>query len=106
MAHDEAYREAEQEIEKARRSGATEFELRQSYHAKDSEKLTELPESLWELTTLQTLNLSGNQLTALPEAIGQLTTLQTLNLRSNHLTNITRGIEATYRIAVFAYRRQ
>ncbi|MCA9930990.1 MAG: hypothetical protein KC419_21040, partial [Anaerolineales bacterium] len=57
MARNEAYREAEQKIEEARRAGATKLDLSSSYSAPDEKKLTELPESLWELTQLQTLNL-------------------------------------------------
>lgn len=60
MAKNEAYREAKQKIEAARRSGATELDLSQRYNAKDSEKLSESPESLWELTQLKSLNLSRN----------------------------------------------
>lgn len=66
MARDEAYREVERKIEEARRSGAHKIWLR--YTA-----LTEIPESLGQLTQLQSLNLPGNRLTALPEALGQLT---------------------------------
>ena len=88
MARDEAYRKAEQKIEQARRDGATELDLSCRYNAKDSEKLTELPESLGQLTQLQTLDLSRNQLTALPESLGQLTQLQTLSLSDNQLTEV------------------
>ena len=65
MARDEAYQEAEQRIEQARREGATELGLRRM-------ELTELPESLGELTQLQTLDLSGNQLTSLPPSLVRL----------------------------------
>ena len=57
MARDEAYYEAEKQIEEARRSGANKLNL-------ISMKLTELPESLGGLTQLQILNLSRNKLTA------------------------------------------
>jgi len=85
MARDEAYRSAEQKIEEARRSGATELDLRGGYDQK-TYKLTELPESLGQLTQLQSLDLSNNQLTALPEWLGQLTQLQSLSLYDNRLT--------------------
>ncbi len=92
MAKDAAYRSAEQKIDKARRSGATELDLSQKYGTKDSEKLAELPDSLWELTALQSLSLSGNQLTVLPETIGQLTELQWLYLYDNQLTTLPETI--------------
>lgn len=81
MASDEAYREAEWKIEEARRSGATQLDFR-------GMGLSELPESLGQLTQLQSLNLSGNQLTVLPESLGHLTKLEKLNLSSNQLTTL------------------
>ena len=86
MARDQAYREAEKKIEAARRKGATELDLSEM-------KLTELPESLGQLTQLQSLNLSHNQLTALPESLGQLTQLQSLNLSRNQLTALPKSLE-------------
>jgi Leucine-rich repeat (LRR) protein len=53
MARDEAYREAERRIEAARQTGATELDLRNL-------KLTEVPESIGQLTHLQKLYLSDN----------------------------------------------
>ena len=52
----------------------------------DGNQLTALPPEIGQLTSLQTLGLDGNQLTALPPEIGQLTSLQTLNLDGNQLT--------------------
>jgi len=75
----QAFEEAKQQIDQARRDGATELSL-------SGMKLTELPESLGQLTQLQTLTLNGNQLTALPESLGQLTQLQKLDLANNQLT--------------------
>lgn len=92
MARNAAYRQAEEKIAEAQRSGATELDLSQDWDAKDSDKLTELPASLWELTTLQTLNLSNNALTTLPEVIGQFTQLQTLDLSDNQLTALPEAI--------------
>ena len=91
MAYNKAYREAEKKIEEARRTGATELDLNPGWDTKkrfeipDDEKLTQLPESLSQLTRLQSLDLANNKLTDVPEAIGHLTRLQSLNLASNQL---------------------
>ncbi len=82
MARDEAYRKAEQKVEEALRSGATELYLCRM-------NLTELPESLGQLTQLQTLDLSCNQLTALPDSLGGLTELKLLDLSHNRLLGLT-----------------
>ena len=85
MAKGKAYLEAEQKIEEARSSGATELDL-------SDMGLTELPDSLWELTSLQELHLQINQLTVLPESIGQLRSLDMLLLASNQLTVLPESI--------------
>lgn len=85
MARDKAYRRAEKMIEAARESGAKELNLSCAFDAEESEKLTELPESLFQLTELQVLDIPGNKLTGLPESLGQLTQLRTLNLAMNEL---------------------
>ncbi len=85
MARDAAYRNAEKKIEEARRSGATELDLHGRVN-QSSSQLNELPESLRQLTKLQSLDLSGNRLKALPEWLSQLTQLQSLNLGFNRLT--------------------
>jgi hypothetical protein len=85
MAKDQAYRAAEEKIEVARRSGSTKLDLRGA-------KLTELPESLGQLTQLQSLDLGDNQLTMLPEWLGQLTQLTVLYIPSNQLTFIPQSI--------------
>lgn len=81
MARHKGYREAEQKVAAARRSLAKELDL-------NGLKLTELPESLGQLTLLQELDLSDNQLPVLPELLGQLTQLQSLNLSNNRLTTL------------------
>src|SRR5262249_51223325 len=52
------------------------------------ERLSQLPESLWQLSQLQVLYLNGNQLTAVPETLGQLSQLEELDLSSNQLTDV------------------
>lgn len=86
MARDEAYRQAELKIEEAKQSRAKELDLSGSYQTIAPPELIELPQSLGQLTQLQSLNLSNNRLTALPQSLGQLTQLQTLNLARNQLT--------------------
>ena len=85
MAQNEAYRRAEQKIKEALRSGAKYLTLSPEQNAK---KLTELPESLGQLTQLQELSVSYNHLTTLPEWLGQLTQLQELNVSYNQLTTL------------------
>jgi len=86
MVPNRVYRRAAKKIENAWRSGAKELDLSLPWNARDSERLTDLPESLGQLTQLQSLNLSNNRLTALPECLDQLTQLQSLNLTGNQLT--------------------
>jgi GTPase SAR1 family protein len=89
MARDKAYFEAEKRIEIARRSAASELDL-------SCLQLTELPDSLWQLTYLVKLDLGGmyldpddddvnNQLKELPESLGKLTRLEWLDLNRNQL---------------------
>lgn len=85
MARDAAYREAEKKIEEVRRSGKKELDLSKM-------KLTELPESLGQLTHLRSLNLYHNQLIALPE-FGQLKRLWSLDLSRNKLTVLPEWLE-------------
>ena len=92
MATDKALQAAEKKIAEALRNQETELDLSYGYRDKDSEKFTELLESLGQLTQLQTLDLSGNQLTALPESLGQLTQLHNLYLNSNQLTDFSQFI--------------
>ncbi|HUT32757.1 MAG TPA: COR domain-containing protein [Planctomycetota bacterium] len=92
MARDKAYQEAERKIEKARRSGQTQLDLSGDIGAPQESRLTELPESIGQLTQLRELYLFHNRLTALPEAIGQLTQLQSLYLFNNQLTALPEAI--------------
>lgn len=85
MAYDKAYQEAEKKIEAARKAQDKQLDLNRM-------GLSELPESLGQLTQLQLLYLSGNQLTALPGWLGQLTQLQSLDLSSNQLTALPKSL--------------
>jgi Leucine-rich repeat (LRR) protein len=82
MGRDKAYQKAEKKIEEARRSGARELDLN-GRRSEESQKLIVVPESLGQLTRLQTLVLSYNQLTALPESLSQLTQLEGLYVYVN-----------------------
>ncbi|HYE64043.1 MAG TPA: GTP-binding protein, partial [Pyrinomonadaceae bacterium] len=63
-------------IEKARRNRAFILDL-------SGQTLTELPESIGQLTQLRTLDLSDNQLTELPESTRNLKSLEALYLHGN-----------------------
>lgn len=88
MARHKAYRKAEQKIEEAGLTGATELNLSVNWDGNDLERLTELPESLSRLTQLQSLELTGNQLSTLPDSLSQLTQLRSLKLSLNQLTTL------------------
>ena len=47
-----------------------------------------VPAEIGQLTSLQLLDLSGNQLTSIPAVIGQLTLLEILDLGGNRLTSL------------------
>jgi internalin A len=70
---------AQEHIETARRFGAASLDLIALH-------LTHLPESLGQLTQLQTLSLHLNHLRTLPEWLGQLTQLRHLSLLRNQIT--------------------
>ena len=55
MARNKDYKAAQKKIQEAERTGATELDLSREYDAEDSDKLTELPESLAALTLVQTI---------------------------------------------------
>jgi Leucine-rich repeat (LRR) protein len=88
MAKDKAFRVAEKKIAEALRTRGTKLDLSCKFGTEDSEKLTELPESLCQLTQLQLLDLSNNQLKAMPESLVQLSQLRSLNLSDNQLTTL------------------
>ncbi len=85
MASDGALRQVEERIERARREKAGKLDLSEL-------GLTEFPDSLAELTQLQSLDLSHNQLAVLPESLGQLTRLQSLNVAYNQLAMLPEGL--------------
>jgi hypothetical protein len=80
-----SYLEAEKKIEEALKSGVTELSL-------GGMNLTELPESLRQLTQLETLYLYDNKLAELPGWIGDLEQLQMLRLDNNELSELPEQI--------------
>ncbi len=96
MARNEAFREAEKKIQRAQRTGAVRLDLSWKYGRTGPPQLSalpasvgplsEFPQSLGDLTHLQSLDLSGNKLRALPEFLSNLTHLQSLDLSDNQLT--------------------
>lgn len=97
MARDKAFKRAEEKIGEARRTGATQLNLT-SWDDSDHLALTELPESLAELSQLQTLGLWDNKLTSLPEWLGQLTELQTLDVSDNQLISLPNSLSQLTRL--------
>src|SRR5258706_1052558 len=81
MAHDEGRLEAEKRIKEALRGAFTALSVRFM-------NLTELPESLRELTHLQSLDLWENRLESLPEWLTGLTQLRAVDLSGNRLTTL------------------
>jgi len=87
MAHNEAYRKAEQKIKEALSLGLTKLDLSAERSLdENAPALTELPDELSELTQLETLNLYGNKLTGLPKWFVNFKHLSSLNIRANKLT--------------------
>lgn len=78
-------RVAKRRIEGARLTLATELNL-------NDISLTDLPESLGQLTQLRRLDLADNRLTALPDSLGKLTRLQTLILPDNQMTTLPESL--------------
>ncbi len=104
---DLAYDATEKRIQQALQSGTTILDLRNVSELPDSigqltmlqtlelevNKLSTLPESLGQLSQLKTLNLSYNLLTTLPESLGQLKQLINLNLHHNHLKSLPESLK-------------
>jgi internalin A len=85
MAKDKAYREAERLVEIVKQSGDEVLDL-------SAIRLTELPESVRQLRSLQELLLDGNHLTKLPEWLGQLTGLKALAVSNNQLRKLPESL--------------
>ena len=64
-----------QRIQEAKEQQLEELDLSSDYWAEDSQKLTQIPDKVFELTHLKVLNLSKNLLSHLPESIDSLSNL-------------------------------
>jgi hypothetical protein len=58
----------------------------------DGNRLTSIPQSLGNLSALETLDLSGNRLASIPQSLGNLSALETLDLSGNRLTSIPQSL--------------
>lgn len=87
MSKDKAYRIAEDKIASARLTGAKKLNLKGDWNLRRL-KLTELPETLSQLTQLHSLNLADNELTTLPEWLSKLTELRALDISANKLATL------------------
>ena len=81
MTRDNAYHDAEKKIDET-------YWLRESHLSLSGMGLTELPESVGQLTQLEALFLFSNQLSSLPESLRQLTQLRKLNLSHNRFSSL------------------
>src|SRR6476620_6479977 len=66
-------------------------------------KLTALPEWLWECTDLQFLNLGQNQIEKISENIGNLKKLQTLDLGHNRIHALPKALGKLENLSGFLY---
>lgn len=57
-----------------------------------NQNITQVPESIGDLKSLEKLHLDNNRLTILPATIGNLTKLNSLYLQNNRLTNLPMSI--------------
>jgi Leucine-rich repeat (LRR) protein len=81
MPKDQAYLEAEKKIRQVQNSESIALDLAFM-------NIDEIPKALESFTSLQFLNLSGNQLSNLPAWLSKLTTLEYLNLSGNQIKNL------------------
>ena len=81
-----------QRIKKAKEQQLEELDLSNELDANYSEKLTRIPDEVFDLTHLKVLNLSSNQLKNLPDSISNLSKLTTLDLINNQLKNLPDSI--------------
>ena len=79
-------------IQKAKNEDAKALYLFSSEKADDQDKLTKIPEEVFELTNLRILMLNNNRISELPESLGNLTNLTRLDLRKNQISSLPESI--------------
>ena len=80
-----------QRIKEAKEQQIEELNLSNYYLTKENQKLTHIPDEVFELTHLQKLNLNYNNIQDIPSQISRLINLKSLDLIGNEeLTSIHR----------------
>ena len=82
----------QQRIQAAKEQHLEVLDLSNNLFADDSQKSTQIPDEVFELTHLEKLDLSNNQLTNFPDSLTNLSNLTELNLRRNQLTNLPESL--------------
>ena len=77
-----------QKIQEAKEQQLEELDLSNNGNTDYKDKLTEIPEDVFELTHLRILKLQNNRISKLPESIGNLTNLTQLDLADNQLSEL------------------
>jgi hypothetical protein len=85
MTPEEGYREAEQRIAEAQKSGEKKLNLSKL-------QLTKIPAQIAQISQLQSLWLENNQIVEIPDTIAQLSNLQILWLNDNQIVEIPDAI--------------
>ncbi len=81
-----------QRIQEAKEQQLEKLDLSNDWKADDSQKLTQIPDEVFELTHLKVLDLSDNQLSTLPESISNLSNLSELYLSKNQLRSLPESL--------------
>lgn len=87
-------------ITKAKRSGSKSLDL--SVSRNNGLRLTEIPDTVFELDQLKNLNLAGNSLTSVPDSITRLQNLTHLDLSENRLAAIPESVLAMSSLEVLS----
>ena len=83
----------QKKIQEAREKQLESLNLSNDYLTADEDKLTEIPEEVFELKHLKVLTLSNNKILTISEYLGNLTNLITLNLGDNQLATLPENLD-------------